>query len=95
MKVKIEGMGNEEYIRNTNCCPCKNNNETCNFCEFYPKDMDKHKHKFFLKSNVLITSFWKKLLRREYRKIIYICQCRKIKSFDTAITVTNTPRILK
>ena len=89
-----EGMGNENYIRICGA-GCKTENECCNWCEYIPKDMSKHKHKYFLKNNELITSFWKKISGGEYRKLTYKCPCGQIQLHRVPTHILNPPKVLK
>ena len=74
MEVKIEGMGNEKYIR---VCPiCNKDNECCNFCEYRPKYLEKHKHKFFYLKTITQKKWFG--LSKTIMKISK-CPCGKIK----------------
>ncbi len=70
LEVKMEGMGDEKYIRKGGCCPCKHDNEWCNFCKFEPKYPSKHKHKFFYIKTIVKKRFFGLI-----KKVIIINRC--------------------
>ena len=74
MELRVKGMGSEKYIRT--CPVCRREDEFCNFCDCYPKDMSKHKHKFFYLKTI-IRKKWFGLIKITIR--ISKCPCGKIK----------------
>ena len=76
---KLQGMGNEEYVRVDGYCPCKSDNETCNFCKFIPKDMLNHIHKFIYIKTLIKSNLFRYLFNCELRTKMYRCACGEIR----------------
>ena len=73
---KIQGMGDEEYVKS--CAYCRGN-EICNVCRYYPEDISKHKHKFSYIKTLIKSNIFRRIFNMELRTKMYRCPCGKIR----------------
>ena len=89
MEVKISEFENEVWIRK--CAFCKTDEEVCNVCKYVPKDMLKHKHKFFYIKILVKTNWWRRLFNKELKTQMYECPCGKLRMIGYQIPLKKLP----